>query len=131
MFLKPFHSNAPGSGRALFFAALALCLGCGGVLRAEDDTNPLKISAIKIEGNKNISSLIIYGHLEEKEGDPFSLRRVRMDIHNLFSMGDFKDVKVEAQEGAKADQVILVFKVTERPLINEVIFRGNKKWDSK
>lgn len=55
-----------------------------------------KISSIKIEGNKNVSALVIYGHLEEKEKDPFSLRRLRLDIHNLFTMGDFKNVTVGA-----------------------------------
>ncbi len=131
LFLNPFRFNAHRIPGTWFPGVLALVLFCAASLRAQNDANPLKISAIKIEGNKNVSSLIIYGHLEEKEGDPFSLRRVRMDIHNLFSMGDFKDVKVEAQEGAKPNQVILVFKVTERPLIERIIFRGNKKWDAK
>jgi outer membrane protein insertion porin family len=54
-----------------------------------------------------------------------------MDLHNLFSMGDFKDVKVEAQAGDKPNQIVLTFKVTERPLIDTIVFKGNKKWDSK
>jgi outer membrane protein insertion porin family len=109
----------------------AFCLFCTSSLRAQDDTEIAKISSIKIDGNKNVSSLVIYGHLQEKEGDLFSLRRIRMDIHNLFSMGDFKDVKVEALPGEKAGQISLVFKVEERPIIGKMIFRGNKKWEAK
>lgn len=112
-------------------AVLALLTGPASFLRAQDDTESLKISAIKIEGNKNVSSLIIYGHIVEKEGDLFSVRRVRTDIHNLFSMGDFKDVKVEALPGEKPDKIQLTFKVEERPLITKIVFMGNKKWDSK
>ena len=111
--------------------ATVLFFGLAALLQAQNANGILKISAIKIDGNKNVSSLVIYGHLEEKEGDPLSLRRVRMDIHNLFSMGDFKDIKAEAQPGDKPGQVVLTFKVTERPLIDTIVFKGNKKWDSK
>lgn len=131
MSFLPTHINrAPFQGLK-FFVALILCLGWAGYVQAQDNGNALKISSIKIDGNKNVSSLVIYGHLQEKEGDPLSLRRVRMDIHNLFSMGDFKDIKVEAQPGDKPGQVVLIFKVTERPLIDTIVFKGNKKWDSK
>ncbi len=92
--------------------------------------NP-KISSIKIEGNKNVSALVIYGHLEEKENDPFSLRRVRLDIHSLFSMGDFKNVTVDAEPGDKPNQIALTFKVEERPIVKKIAFSGNKKWDAK
>ena len=131
MFFRGFKLNHFFSKGIPFLAAAFLGLAGAGTLRAQEPSPDLKISAIKIEGNKNVSSLVVFGHLQEKEGDPFSLRRVRMDIHNLFSMGDFKDVKAEAQPGPKAGQIILVFKVEERPLLNKIIFKGNKKWDSK
>lgn len=131
MFLNQLRFNAIRHTQLGLFTALAFFFGYAGILRAQSDKDILKISSIKIEGNKNVSSLIVYGHLQEKEGDPFSLRRVRMDIHNLFSTGDFKDVKVEAQAGEKPGQIVLVFKVVERPLIDKIIFKGNKKWDSK
>ncbi len=118
----------PALGRVFLFAFL---LFCPAFLQAQDDTETPKISSIKIDGNKNVSSLIIYGHLQEKEGDIFSLRRIRMDIHNLFSMGDFKNVKVEALPGEKPGQIVLIFKVEERPIIGKMVFRGNKKWEAK
>ena len=111
-----------------FVLAVALVLGLVGSVFATEKDDSAKITSVKIEGNKAISNLLIYGHLIEKEGDPFSLRRVRMDIHNLFSMGDFTDVKADIEPGAKAGQVNLTFKVVERPVINKMIFKGNKKW---
>ncbi|HUO58791.1 MAG TPA: outer membrane protein assembly factor BamA [bacterium] len=99
--------------------------------RAQDDAPVLKISSVKIEGNKNVSSLVIFGHLVEKEGDVYSTRRLRMDIHNLFSMGDFSDVKAFGEPGEKQGQVVLVFQVVEKPVIGKIAFVGNKKWDSK
>jgi outer membrane protein insertion porin family len=100
-------------------------------LIAQDEPQSPKISTVKIQGNQNVSNLLIYGHISEKEGDQFSLRRVRMDIHSLFSMGDFKDVRVEAQPGAKSGQVELTFVVVERPLIDKIMFQGNKKFDAQ
>jgi outer membrane protein insertion porin family len=93
-----------------------------------EETNTSKISSIKFEGNKNVSNLILYGHLQEKEGDFFSIRRSRADIHNLFSMGNFTDVKLDVQPGPKPGEVDLVFKLVERPVVNQIIFEGNKKW---
>jgi len=116
--------------RLLLAAALLLPAPVVFAAPTPEEDMTLKISAVKIEGNKNVSSLLIYGHLIEKEGDPFSARRVRMDIHNLFSMGDFKDVKVDAVPGDKAGQVVLTFKVVEQPLVNSVQYRGNRKWDA-
>lgn len=119
--------------RPLRIAALFLFLGA--VLTAspvfsQANKEGLKISDIRFEGNKNISTLILRGKLLEVEGDIFSLRRARMDIHNLFASGDFKDVKLEAEAGTKSGEVILVFKVVERPLVGQVLFQGNKKWGS-
>jgi len=89
-----------------------------------------KISALKVEGNKNVSTLLLFGHLTEKEGDPFSLRKIRMDLHNLFSMGNFTSVKADVQKGSQPGGLMVTFKVEERPLVGKIIFRGNKKWDS-
>ena len=113
------------------FLCFLLAFTTLGTVWAQSDNETLKISTIKIEGNKNVSSLVIYGHLQEKEGDLFSLRRIRMDIHNLFSMGDFKNIQVDAEPGSKTGQIVLIFKMEERPLISKMIFRGNKKWNSK
>lgn len=113
------------------FLFLVLFSSTIGQLHAQDEAPNLKIASIKIEGNKNVSSLVIFGHLLEKEGDLFSLRRIRMDIHNLFSMGDFKDVKVEALPGDKSGGINLIFRVEERPVISKITFKGNKKWDAK
>ena len=82
----------------------------------------------RLRAIRNAAPLVIYGHLEEKEGDVYSLRRVRADIHNLFASGDFSDIKVDAQPGVKQGQVFLTFKVVERPLVAKILFTGNKKW---
>jgi outer membrane protein insertion porin family len=121
--------------RQLFNAFVFLCAGlvCFSwtSFALAQTSDSAKISSIKIEGNKNVSALVIYGHLEEKEKDPFSLRRLRLDIHNLFTMGDFKNVTVDAEPGDKPGLIALTFQVEERPVVKKIAFVGNKKWDAK
>ncbi|HVZ81817.1 MAG TPA: outer membrane protein assembly factor BamA [bacterium] len=123
MRVKPSHR--------LWLLTLLTAIAFPTVPRAQESSSLPKISAIKIQGNQNVSNLLIYGHLSEKEGDLFAMRRVRMDIHNLFAMGDFKDVRVEALPGAKPGQIELTFVVVERPLIGKIEFKGNKKFDDR
>ncbi len=117
----------------LAWAGLTLLLCCSSA-EAQNPAPPqditAKISALKVEGNKNVSALLLFGHLTEKEGDSFSLRKIRMDLHNLFAMGDFTSVKADVQKGDHPGELIVTFKVEERPLVGEIVFRGNKKWDS-
>ena len=127
MFSRLFKS-IPLNPLPLVFLVSAFLTFCPLWANGEEET--VKITALKIEGNKNVSSLLIYGHLLEKEGDFFSVRKVRMDIHNLFAMGDFSDVKADVEQGKKSGQMILTFKVVERPLVNKIIYHGNKKWDA-
>jgi outer membrane protein insertion porin family len=116
----------------LFFTHLAFVFfifsALSAPLLAQTDDTLAKIEKINIDGNHNTSSLVIYGHLREKEGDSFSLRKVRDDIHELFAMGDFKDVQADASAGTHPNQVILTFTVVERPQVGKITFKGNRKW---
>ncbi len=116
--------------RAILWLFFWCCLMTASAF-AQVDPELGKIAAVKIEGNKNVSTLVIFGHLVEKEGDLFSLRRARMDIHNLFATGSFKNVKVTVTPADKLGEIVVTFTVEERPLISKIIFAGNKKWDSK
>jgi outer membrane protein insertion porin family len=95
---------------------------------AQTASAPLTIGEIKVEGNKNVAALVIHGNMVQKPGDAFSERRVRLDIRNLFMMGDFKDVKIEAQPGSKPSEVTLLVRVLEKPQVGLLNFKGNRKW---
>jgi len=122
----------PRSCSRLFLAALSFwTLLHAGDAFAQSASAPMTILDIKVEGNKNVAALVIHGNMIEKPGDLFSERRARLDIRNLFMMGDFKDVKIEAMPTEKAGQVTLLVKVAEKPLVGSLDFKGNKKWDGK
>ncbi|HVM33393.1 MAG TPA: outer membrane protein assembly factor BamA [bacterium] len=110
------------------WALLALLAVSSPVLAQTTGDALPKIEKINLEGNHNTSSLVIYGHLREKEGDDFSLRKVRDDIHELYAMGDFKDVQANAEPGTHPNQVVLTFTLVERPLVGKITFKGNRKW---
>ncbi|HET9870935.1 MAG TPA: outer membrane protein assembly factor BamA, partial [bacterium] len=109
-------------------AVLLISAAAAPAFSAADSPALPKIEKINVEGNHNTSALVIYGHLSEREGDDFSLRKVRDDIHNLFAMGDFKDVQADAEPGTRDNQIVLTFKVVERPLVSKITFNGNRKW---
>ena len=85
------------------------------------------VSEIRIEGNKYLTEELIKSLLVSKEGSRFSVERVREDIRRLFSTGFFKNVEVykEGEEDVK-----LIYKVEDLPVIYSIEFQGNKEIDS-
>ena len=83
---------------------------------------PVKI--IEIRGNKRIDKNTILFKLETKEGEPFSIYKIRKDVKTLYETGFFDDVKVDVEpfEGG----VKVTYIVKERPVVTRVRIVGNK-----
>ncbi len=90
---------------------------------------PLIVKAIEVQGNKRVDRDAILYKLKSREGEPFSVDKVREDVKTLYETGYFEDVQVDAEpfEGG----VKLIFKVKERPLVSRVLIKGNKKIKTK
>ncbi len=86
---------------------------------------PMKVVKIEIEGNKRVSEADVLDQIVTKKGQAFSFEKVKKDIHKLYELGYFSNIKVERFE--EDDGWLLVFKLEENPAINEVRFKGNKK----
>lgn len=82
-----------------------------------------RINAITIQGNKRIESPAIRSRLTLKEGERFAAERIREQIRALYQMGYFEDVRVETEP--KAGGVAVIFVVTEKPFVTEILFDGN------
>ncbi len=89
----------------------------------------LLVKAIEVQGNRRVDRDTILYKLKSKEGEPFSVDKVREDVKALYETGFFEDVEVDAQpfEGG----VKLVYKVKERPLVARVLVKGNRKIKTK
>lgn len=93
--------------------------------------SPPEIAAVRFEGAKTVSEVLLHGHVESRPGEVFSLRRVRSDIRSLFSLGEFDQVEAYAEE-AGGGKVVLVFRLKERPRVGQIRIEGNeRKKDSK
>ncbi|MBF0253027.1 MAG: outer membrane protein assembly factor BamA [Candidatus Omnitrophica bacterium] len=80
---------------------------------------------IVIKGNYSISSSTILNRLKIKPGDIYDEGALNKEMKRMYGMGFFSDVTVEVED--RADGVIAIFIVTEKPLITEIIFNGNSR----
>jgi len=95
--------------------------------RAEGDLG--RITDIQIQGNVKVETGTIRSRLTVNEGDPFSPSTIRDSITELYKMGYFSDVIVDAE--GYAGGIRLIFKVVERPIIRSFKFDGNKEISSE
>lgn len=77
------------------------------------------IQSIRVDGSQRIEPETVQSYLKLDVGDSFDPELIRNSLNALFSTGFFKDVSLE-REGK-----VLVVRVVENPMINEVSFEGN------
>lgn len=79
------------------------------------------IKKIDIRNNKRIESETIKSYLEIEEGDEFDQDKVNNSLKEMFATGLFEDISVSIKNST------LIIDVQENPIINDVIFEGNKR----
>jgi outer membrane protein insertion porin family len=77
------------------------------------------ISGVKIEGTQRIEPATVMSYLSLKAGDRFEPNAVNQSLKALFATGYFSDIQL-FREGS-----LLVVKIVENPIINEIAFEGN------
>ncbi|MDD5505009.1 MAG: outer membrane protein assembly factor BamA [Candidatus Omnitrophica bacterium] len=82
------------------------------------------ITDIAIEGNKAVSTNTILSKIMSRTGARFVQRTVNEDIKRLYATGFFTDVIAEAEDSEGG--IKLIFKVTEKSVIGNIVFEGNK-----
>jgi outer membrane protein insertion porin family len=82
------------------------------------------ITQVRIDGNKRIESDAIERVIRTKSGNVLRVGDLSKDVKNIYKMGYFDDIRVEAEEseGGKA----IVFHVKEKPTIRRITFSGNQ-----
>ncbi|MBC8286567.1 MAG: outer membrane protein assembly factor BamA [Nitrospinae bacterium] len=86
------------------------------------------IESVRIEGNKRIDESTILYYIKSKSGTVLSKKQIREDIEQIYSLGQFKDIRVETREALKGLEV--EFFVEEIPSIGDVEIVGNDKIDA-
>ena len=78
------------------------------------------IRAIEVEGNQRIEPGTVQSYLQVKPGDQFNPNLVDLSLKALFATQLFSDVSIDRRGD------VLIVQVVENPIINRVIFEGNK-----
>jgi outer membrane protein insertion porin family len=85
------------------------------------------IQSLKVVGNKRIDESTIRYYIKSQPGTVLSKRQVREDIEQIYSLGQFKDIRVETRETLEGLE--LEFYVKEISSVGDVEILGNEKLD--
>jgi outer membrane protein insertion porin family len=107
----------------------------GESLESEDDQeeeteiqgiiHPRKINEIIIMGNKNVPMEAILNKIPYHINELYTPMKSKLLISNLMDMGYFKNVELKGEKKGK-DKINLYVIVTEKKLLKDVVFEGNK-----
>ena len=120
---EKFHALVEGALRSrLLWTVAALLLGLANAYA--QPPRPL-ISEIRIVGNQRVEHDAIALHVSSRVGQPLDDAVVDQDVKAIYRMGFFEHVGAEVEH--PGGQTVLVFRVTERPLVSDVRLEGMKK----
>jgi outer membrane protein insertion porin family len=85
----------------------------------------MQIASIAIEGNKRIETDAILAVIESQQGAVYDSALLDKDLRSIYQMGFFDNVQIDAEEGPTGR--IVAFKVSEKPSIGKITFKGNEK----
>ncbi|MFH1654690.1 MAG: outer membrane protein assembly factor BamA [Pseudomonadota bacterium] len=83
------------------------------------------VKKIEITGNQRVPTETISATIKTRTGFLLNSTIVREDMKALYALGQFLDIRIESTQVAGGVKVIYSF--TEKPLISEVDFEGNRK----
>lgn len=95
------------------------------VFTSAQQDSEVTVADIRIEGNQTIPESVILQKIQAQPQRPISERLIREDIRSMMSTRWFFSVKERLDE--TADGLVLVYTVHEKPIVQRVEFRGNKK----
>jgi outer membrane protein insertion porin family len=84
-----------------------------------------KIVEVVVKGNKRIEKAAILNAVKLKAGDVVSGDATDTDIRSIYKLGHFQDVQAATEESPKG--TVLVYSVSEKPIVRSITFEGNKE----
>jgi outer membrane protein insertion porin family len=85
------------------------------------------IERIEFQGNRRIRSETLRARIFSRPGDVVNEDALRRDFHALWNTQYFEDIRLELEDSAdKPNQKIVIFYLTERPIIRRIEYKGNK-----
>ncbi len=139
--------------RIIFMLVLAVSAYCqqpepqqnqtisSGTVSAEDDfsSGPWEVKEIMVAGNKNLSQKLIKKTVKARKGKLYFEEDKKTDIEALMNLGGIDRVSVKIEKDPEEAEVKeqnvtaiksaarIVYEISEKPMIKEIKFLGNKK----
>ncbi|OVE73612.1 outer membrane protein assembly factor BamA [bacterium B13(2017)] len=110
------------------FFILIVLLSIKLVFSQEEQEFPI-ITEVLVSGNKFVNTVLIKKQLRTQKGKRFSRIDINKDIKRLYQLNYFSKIDVDIVEDKDIFKVIFI--VTEKPVIDRIIFIGNRKFKSK
>ena len=97
------------------------------VSQASAQTSPkVTIERIDIRGNRRIQEDTIRFYIQSRPGDVYDEGRLELDLRALYAAKFFENIEVDERDGDTGK--IITFVVTEKPLIRDIQYEGNKSF---
>ncbi|MEM8985810.1 MAG: outer membrane protein assembly factor BamA [Pseudomonadota bacterium] len=110
------------SAKAAFFFLFAVLAAAVTIAPAQAQTSGAQtVQAVAVEGNVRIEAETVASYLVIGPGDPVDQSLLDLSLKTLFRTGLFADVNLRMEGGT------LVVAVRENPIVNRVLFEGNKR----
>ena len=110
------RSAALASGFALLFSSTALTAPTAALAQAQAEV----VQRIAVRGNERIEQATVLSYLPIQPGDRVDAAQLDLALKALYRTDLFADVRISAVGGE------VIVEVVENPIINRVIFEGNR-----
>jgi len=85
------------------------------------------ITRIDFLGTRRIQRDTLRARIFSHQGDPYNVETLRRDFQALWNTQFFEDVRLEVEDDPEhPNGKIVIFRVTERPIIRRIEYKGNK-----
>jgi outer membrane protein insertion porin family len=85
------------------------------------------ITRIEFDGNRRVQRDTLLARIFSRVGDAYTAEAVHRDFQALWNTQFFEDIRLEVEDDPnQANGKILVFHVSERPIIRRIEYKGNK-----
>lgn len=85
-----------------------------------------RVAGVYVVGAHRIEKSAILNAVSTKPGDILSAEKVDQDIRSIYKLGHFQNVTADSNP-AENGAIDLIFVVTEKPILRELVIEGNKE----
>ena len=89
-----------------------------------------RVGEIIIQGNKIIEMDAIRSKISSQVNKNYNTKKIRQDVQQIFNTGWFYAIEVQKRKLADK-KITLVYIVKEKPIIEKIIYKGNKSLSKK